>query len=246
MGEAFKPISNTRENSFFGLLKFYGRTLLDFQFLTIYQSVSKILPYFKGKVLDIGCGQSPYRFLLKKNETQYFGIDIIDAEKFNYSNPDIVHFNGEDIPYEENCFDHVVCTEVLEHVEKYQYLVDEMYRVMKKGASGIITVPFSARYHYIPWDFFRYTPSSLKKIFSKFSEVNIVPRGSEVTVIGNKVIVLFFQNLLPKNKWLVPFIPIWILFLPFLIFIVLIAHLSLLFGLGSQNDPLGYTIIVNK
>ena len=117
---------------------------------------------------------------------------------------------------------------------------------MKKGASGIITVPFSARYHYIPWDFFRYTPSSLKKIFSKFSEVNIVPRGSEVTVIGNKVIVLFFQNLLPKNKWLVPFIPIWILFLPFLIFIVLIAHLSLLFGLGSQNDPLGYTIIVNK
>jgi ubiquinone/menaquinone biosynthesis C-methylase UbiE len=246
MSESFQPISNTRENSFLGLLKFYGRSILDFQFLTIYQSVSKALPQFRGKVLDVGCGQSPYRFLLNKKETTYFGIDINDAEKFKYSNPDIVHFNGEDIPYEANCFDHVICTEVLEHVEKYQYLVDEMYRVMKKDATGIITVPFSARYHYIPWDFFRYTPSSLKSIFSKFSSVSIESRGGEIAVIGNKFIVLFFQNIFPKNKGLILFIPIWILFLPLLFFIVAAAHLSLFFGLGSKNDPLGYTVIIKK
>ncbi len=246
MSEAFMPISNTRKNSFLGLLKFYGRSILDFQFLTIYRSVCIFLPDFKGKVLDVGCGQSPYRYLLSENETQYFGIDIADADKFKYSNSDIVHFNGEDIPYEDNYFDHIICTEVLEHVQKYQHLVDEMYRVMKKGGIGIITVPFSARYHYIPWDFFRYTPSSLKNIFSNFSEVEIEPRGSEITVIANKFIVLFVQNLLPRNKWFIPFIPIWILFLPLLIFVIFAAHLSLLFGLGSKNDPLGYTVIVKK
>ena len=220
MSDKFKPISNTRDNSVLGQLKFYGRMLLDLQILSIYRDVKKDLPQYSGKVLDIGCGQSPYRFLLNEMQTNYFGIDIVDAEKFDYDNSDITPFNGKDIPFEANTFDAILCTEVLEHVEHYQTLVNEMYRVMKPGAVGIVTIPWSARYHYIPWDYFRYTPSALKSIFTSFSEAKITHRGTDVSVIGNKLIVLFFRNLFPSAVWKWLFIPLWVLLLPILAIVV--------------------------
>ena len=246
MPEGFRPISNTPPLGFAGKLKFHGRMLLDLQINTIYKDVKNLLPDFKGEVLDIGCGQSPYRHLLNPSVTKYFGIDIVDASKFDYNNSDITPFDGETIPFEAEMFDGIICTEVLEHVQNYQKLVDEMYRVMKKGGRGIVTIPWSARYHYIPYDFFRYTPSALKTIFSKFSEVKIHPRGTDIVTIVSKIIVLWFRNLSPAQLWRWLLTPIWIALLPVLFVCTLIAHVSLLFGLGSDNDPLGYTIIIEK
>ena len=245
MTERFKPLSNTPPDSLSGKIKFYGRTILDLQILTIYRHIKKELPTYNGNVLDVGCGQSPYRFLLKP-EVTYYGIDIVDADKFDYRNPDITPFNGEDIPFENEKFDAFICTEVLEHVEKYQKLTDEIHRVLKKEGKGIVTIPWSARYHYIPWDYFRYTPSSLKKIFSKFTTVEIKPRGTDIAVIGSKIIVLFFRNLLPKEWWRWLLVPLWIAISPILLIAVIISHIALTLKLGSAEDPLGYTILVTK
>ena len=79
MTEQFQPISNTPPAGFAGKLKFYGRMLLDLQLLTIYKDLKKRLPLFTGKVLDVGCGQSPYKFLLN-NKTRYFGIDVVESD----------------------------------------------------------------------------------------------------------------------------------------------------------------------
>ena len=246
MSEGFRPVNHTPPNSFMGKIKFFGRMLLDLQILTIYRDIKKLIPAFNGNVLDVGCGQSPYKFLLNASQTKYFGVDIVDAEKFDYNNSEITPFNGEDIPFENEKFDGLICTEVLEHVQNYQKLIDEMYRVMKHGTQGIITIPWSARYHYIPYDFFRYTPSSLKTMFAKFSDVKILNRGTDISNIANKVIVLWFTNLLPSKIWKWIFVPVWIAFSPILIAMVLLAHLSLIFNWGSNEDPLGYTIIVKK
>ena len=80
MSEQFQPISNTPPEGLSGKIKFYGRMFLDLQILTIFKDVKKYLPHYSGNVLDIGCGQSPYRFLLNSNSTKYFGIDIIEAK----------------------------------------------------------------------------------------------------------------------------------------------------------------------
>lgn len=245
MPEGFRPVSNTPPDSPLGKLKFRGRMILDLQILTIYRDVKAAIPSFTGDVLDVGCGQSAYKHMLGK-DAKYFGIDIVAADQFDYKNPDITPFNGEDIPFESDKFSGLICTEVLEHVQHFQKLVDEMHRVMKKGARGIITIPWSARYHYIPYDFFRYTPSSLKSMFKAFAEVQIKPRGTDLTSISGKIIVLWFRNLLPSKTagWLL--LPFWILFLPILAIFVVIAHLSLILRLGSEDDPLGYTILVTK
>lgn len=220
--------------------------LLDLQMATVYRDLKNVLPHFKGKVLDIGCGQSPFKFLLSPSTAQYIGIDIVDAEKFDYRNPDITQFDGENIPFEDGYFDALICTEVLEHVEKYQKLIEEMYRVTKKGGSGIVTIPWSARYHYIPYDFFRYTPSSLKTMFSQFGEVQITARGTDAVSIVSKMIVLWCRNIFPAKLSQLLWIPVWVLTLPVLGLSILAAHLCILFSLGSEDDPLGYTVRFTK
>jgi SAM-dependent methyltransferase len=246
MREQFQPVSNTPPIGFLGKLKFYGRMLLDLQILTIFRDVKKYLPGYRGNVLDIGCGQSPYRFLLNKHETKYFGIDIEGAGSFGYNNPDVISFDGKNIPFEEEKFDAIICTEVLEHVEEFQYLINEIHRTSKQNADIIVTIPWSARYHYIPYDYFRYTPSSLRTMFSKFSKVEIMPRGTDFSVIGSKIIVIFFRAFFPEKSWKYVFLPLYILFLPVLIIAVLISHLAILFNMGATDDPLGYTIVIKK
>ncbi|MEO6452818.1 MAG: class I SAM-dependent methyltransferase [Ginsengibacter sp.] len=246
MMEKFQPVSNTPPVGFWGRLKFFGRMIPDLQIKTIYKDVKQALPTFTGNVLDVGCGQSPYRFLLSQKETTYFGIDIKDADKFKYFNADIIEFNGEDIPFESEKFNAVICTEVLEHVFHFQKLIDEMYRVCKANADLIVTIPWSARYHYIPWDFFRYTPASLTKMFSNFKEVTIKPRGTDLTSMCAKFIVLYYRNIIPKKLINFLFLPFWICLLPVFILVVLVAHLSIFLNLGSSEDPLGYTIFLKK
>jgi ubiquinone/menaquinone biosynthesis C-methylase UbiE len=244
--EGFQPISNIGPYGTANTIRFYGRLVADFQTLTALPHLSRELSKMQGSVLDVGCGQSPYMFLLDKDKTTYYGIDIAEADRFKYHNTQITSFNGEYIPFEDEKFDGLICTEVLEHVEKYQKLVDEMHRVMKTGGTGIITVPWSARYHYIPWDFFRFTPSSLRIMFAKFSEVKISNRGTDVTVIVNKVIVMFIRNLMPVAAWKWVLVPIWLLLTPILGLVVVMGHFSLWFNLGTDEDPLGYAIVVKK
>ncbi len=246
MAEGFRPFSHQPPTGFKGALKFYGRMPLDLQFLTIFRQAKKMLPSFSGEVLDVGCGQSPYRFLLNAAATKYTGIDIVEAGNFDYNNPDIISFNGRDIPFEDGKFNGIICTEVLEHVAHYQHLVNEIHRVMKKGGTAFITIPWSARYHYMPHDYFRYTPSTLKTMFAGFSDVQIINRGSDISNLANKVIVLWFRNLLPQAFWRWLFVPFWILTSPIMVLTIIAAHLSLWFNWGSEDDPLGYTVIAKK
>jgi SAM-dependent methyltransferase len=244
--ERFRPVANTRPDRFLGKVIFFGRMLLDLQVLTVYRDLKRELPFMSGKILDVGCGDSPYRHLLVPAKTQYVGMDIVSAVNFDYTDDNIVHFNGEDIPFKDETFDAFMCTEVLEHVENFTRLISEIYRVLKHGGRGVITVPWSARYHYIPYDFYRFTPSSLSTIFAAFSGVEIAPRGSDISVIASKLVVLWARNLLPKSCWLWILVPFWVLLLPVPIIAVFFAHGSLFLGWGATEDPLGYTILVYK
>jgi len=83
-------------------------------------------------------------------------------------------------------------------------------------------------------------------MFAKFSEATIVPRGTDFSSIGAKIIVLFFRGLFPDKVWKYILLPLLIIFLPILILAIIVAHLAILLGLGSQDDPLGYTVILKK
>lgn len=46
-----------------------------------------------------------------------------------------------DIPFEENMFDVIMCSNVIEHVQEDRHAMEELYRVLKKGGIAFIDVP---------------------------------------------------------------------------------------------------------
>lgn len=52
-----------------------------------------------------------------------------------------VKMDIQDIPFEENTFDVIMCNHVLEHVDDDKKSMEEFYRVMKPGGWGIFMVP---------------------------------------------------------------------------------------------------------
>ena len=247
MSERFRPPPHTAPDTGLHKLAYAARLLLDFQFRTIHGDMKKFLPGLSGTLVDVGAGHGPFRHLLRPTATQYIALDIYGAGHFGYADTHARRFDGERIPLESSSVDHFICTEVLEHVENPLPLVGEMHRILKPGGNGVITVPWAARYHYIPYDYHRFTPSRLAAMCSMFSAVTVEPRGTDLTVIVSKVIVAYARLLTPRNSalLLITLLPALVL-APVVGLLVVCGHVSLLLGLGSTDDPLGYTVWVRK
>ncbi len=251
--EGFQPRAQWPPSTPITRLLFYLRLTADLQTNSIYRDLRKHLTGFSGKLLDIGCGSSPFRHLLDPTISKYHGIDVKEASSFGYRNPHAIYYDGKVIPFADQFFDGVLCTEVLEHVLEPSELIGEMHRVLKRGGLGIITVPWSARVHYKPFDYHRYTPSALETIFQPFDYQMISSRGTDVSSIASKIVVCYIRNLLRikrsdiKNCLFAPLRVLnALLGIPILLVALILGHCGILFGLGSMDDPLGYTIIVKK
>lgn len=244
--EVFKPIRHSPPIDIASKNKFSLRLLLDFQVLTLHRDLKEFMKNKKGKLLDIGCGDSPYEYMLSQ-DCEYIGIDIENQSDFDYKNNKISYFNGSDIPLENESVNYFICTEVIEHVIDPKKLISEMKRVLTADGYGLISIPWSARYHYIPHDFHRYTPAALKILFNNFKKVQIKPRGSDITVICSKIMVSIMGAYRNCTGIKIIFIPIIaIITIPVILLCVTVGHLSIILYLGSKNDPLGYTIYVSK
>lgn len=119
----------------------------------------------KGKLLDLGCGKKPYKHLYDQFVDSSIGIDVETTPHLNkYIDK---FYDGKTIPFENDSFDVVLCTEVLEHVENPDLFLTEIHRVLKKDGTLILTVPFMQLLHEIPYDFYRYTPFALRSMIKR-------------------------------------------------------------------------------
>jgi len=245
--EDFKPISVKYDESWSGRVLFAIRRLVDLQVRTVYSFLKRTVPAMQGRVLDVGCGESPYAHLLTA-AASYTGIDIVYADRFGMiAKNDIMTFDGKTLPFSDDYFDHIICTEVIEHVEDPDAFVAELRRVLKSDGTLVATVPFSARVHYEPFDYQRYTSWGLERLFSDFKDVNITVRGSDLVSIAAKVVVVGARLAQPKVEGsLIWRLPMFVMIAPALVTLVGIAHAALLFNFGSKSDPLGYSIVCVK
>lgn len=243
--EEFKPIPIRRGEGALERAAFSLRMLVDLQLLTCVRFLRPQLNTMQGKVLDVGCGEMPFRGLLGQN-ANYTGIDVPVADDFGMAKHfDIVPFDGQTIPFEDSSFDHILCTEVLEHVEDPASLIAEMNRVLRPGGTMVVTVPFSARVHHAPYDYHRYTPFRLRSLFAPVGNARIEERGDDLAVIANKLIVICMRLVRPGSGLLWR-LPLLLLALPVTLLALALAHLSLRLGWGSKADPLGYGITATK
>jgi len=129
-------------------------------------------------VLDVGCNGGALALPLMQKRCYVKGIDLIEelVEKAKRRGIFAEVGEAEDLSmYDDNTFDNVVCTEVIEHLFDPAKAVEEAHRVLKKGGKYIATVPyygglmanddFLGDYHQQ-----NFTPEMLDTLFHAFFE----------------------------------------------------------------------------
>lgn len=121
--------------------------------------------YFRGILLDIGCGTKPYRNLLRPYVTEHIGVDH-ENSLHSRANVDLVG-TAYNIPAPDSSFDSVLSTSVLEHLEEPELALRECYRLLKQDGVAIYSVPFIWHLHEQPRDFYRFSKYGIYYLFSK-------------------------------------------------------------------------------
>lgn len=120
----------------------------------VIKQICKLPNYTSLKILDLSCGEG---YIISKlaergcevTGTHYREGDYIIQNKELLPKLNIV--NGVDLHqplhFEDESFDLVLMTEVLEHLESHVLIVSEVARVLKKGGYFIFTTPNIYRLH---------------------------------------------------------------------------------------------------
>jgi len=174
----------------------------------IWQPVKNFLDNLNknSKILDIGCGNGKNMFY--RSDLNFYGIDFC----VNFIN--FVKLKGgkvkygllQNIPYGDNTFDHFICIASYHHLDNdndRKKSIKEMYRILKKNGTGVISVwameqEKNSPFHFknenemVPWisrddgkTYYRYyhiySKNKLKLEIQKFE-----PRFNIIDVIYNK------------------------------------------------------------
>jgi len=153
-----------------------------------------------GRMLDVGCGQKQYEFIFKNNVESYTGLDLPGTELKNGKAD--VFGDVQDLSFEPNSFDTILCTQVLEHVPDPKKAIEEMSRVLKPGGVLLLTVPMVDVLHELPHDYYRYTEFGLKYMLETagLNIVHLRRMGNLWRVIGFLLTNSIFNSSLFGNN----------------------------------------------
>lgn len=142
----YEAIANRRN-----IWKADQRSDLYYQELIRYDAILQNLPKTIRNVLDLGCGDGYLSWLIAQKGYRVTGLDLSSnrlkkfgkvAQKREISQVigDVTH-----TCFADESFDQIVCSEVMEHIENYQNVVSEAYRLLRSDGRFIVTVPYKEK-----------------------------------------------------------------------------------------------------
>jgi SAM-dependent methyltransferase len=110
-----------------------------------------------ARILDYGCADVPYRRFFAP-DVEYVGADLP-------GNPDASLDLSPDgsVPVEDETFDAVLSTQVLEHVTDPRRYLAECHRVLRPGGRMLLSTHGIFVYHPDPDDYWRWTCAGLRR-----------------------------------------------------------------------------------
>lgn len=161
------------------------------------RSMGLLAEHASGRLLDVGVGERPHGKLFESKVARYIGLEY--PPMADNLSPGIwtmlervsgiidVWRDGGALPFREGSFDTLLSLEVLEHVPEPDKLVREFFRVLRPGGKLLVTVPFAAPLHQLPFDYQRYTEPGIRLLLERNGFVVDVlePRGNFAAVIGS-------------------------------------------------------------
>lgn len=163
----------------------------------IYKSANRV----NGKLLDVGCGQKPYKKILM-NVTEYIGMDI-ENPGHDHSEEDIdVFYDGKTFPFPDGSFDSVLTNQVFEHVFNPTEFMSEINRVLKPNGHLLLTVPFVWDEHEQPFDFGRYSSFGIKHVLeqNRFVVLEYNKSCKGIKAVMQLVILNIYKKFYSKNR----------------------------------------------
>jgi SAM-dependent methyltransferase len=143
------------------------------------------------RILDIGSGGSLYDRYFPSRLT----VDIDPARR-----PEIVG-DAHALPFSDGEFACVLCTEVLEHTERPEVVAGELMRVLKPGGVLVLTTRFVYPIHDSPGDYFRFTKYGLRKLFSRWTIIEVQSELGDFSTIAALLQRIGFQTDLRGGKF---------------------------------------------
>jgi 2-polyprenyl-3-methyl-5-hydroxy-6-metoxy-1,4-benzoquinol methylase len=173
------------------------------------------------RLIDIGAGQQPYRSMIEKRGAKYFSHDFNsyfprrDSGGLHVEWPHLrqdFECDVLDVP-ENQPFDYLICTEVLEHVPDPTKTFAKLSRLLVPGGQAMITVPRMSLIHQAPFHF----STGLSEYFFEhwspslgFEVSELIIHGDYADFLGQEIRRLFrlpglFQ--IPLSKIIRPIVP---------------------------------------
>ena len=111
-------------------------------------------------------------------DIERYDLRVIYANLSRAKQPD-VQTEASCLPFREAIFDVVICSELLEHVPCPPVVLSEIFRILRKGGTLLICVPFLTRIHGDPYDYGRYTDYYWSETLRSagFAELQIEKQG---------------------------------------------------------------------
>ena len=157
--------------------------------------------YAKGRLLDIGCGNKPYKDIIDPIVNEYIGCDIVQS---NDHKADIL-CEATMIPLPDASFDTIISTQTIEHVADHQKMISESYRLLKNGGYLVISGPMYWPLHEEPYDFFRFTKHGFRHLLTNAGYTIIEERanGGKWALCGQAFLHALYPDLNIKRgvKW---------------------------------------------
>ena len=112
------------------------------------------IPKNVNSILDVGCGNGwvAKEFLPKGKQVYSLDISVTNPAIAKKLYQDEKHFgiaaDSFYLPFNDNSFDCVIASEIIEHIVEPKDFIKELFRVVKSGGSLIITTPYKEKILY--------------------------------------------------------------------------------------------------
>ncbi len=113
--------------------------------------ITKLLlqPGRNERILDVGCGEGYQMSYIIEHTDFAVGIDIsrnkLREAKIRVENVDFVRASSENLPFQPETFDKILCLELFEHLENPSKTTNEINSILRKHGILVMSVPYKER-----------------------------------------------------------------------------------------------------
>lgn len=154
-----------------------------------------------GELIDLGCGNAPLAGIYRDKVDRYTWLDWPNSPHQEYEVDIHADLNAL-LPIEDQSYDTVILSDVIEHISNPELLFSECTRILKPGGHLLVGVPFLYPLHEEPFDYHRYTIHKLREFGEKheLSVERIEEYAGGIEVVQEMLTKIFSYS--AATRWL--------------------------------------------